>query len=137
VSLYLLDTNICIYYLKGEFDIDRRIREVGLDNCSISEITVAELKFGAANSTRIEENSKTVESFIDGISVLPIFSSLDFYARQKAKLRKHGLMIDVFDLLIGASAVAHSMILVTRNIKHFERIEGIRIENWIENERKV
>jgi len=53
---YLLDTNICIYYLKGRFDLNRKIENIGIENCFISEITVAELKFGAENSERKEYN---------------------------------------------------------------------------------
>jgi len=55
---------------------------------------------------------------------------LDSYAQEKARLRKQGTPLDDFDLLIGASAVANNLILVTNNVKHFERIEGITIENW-------
>jgi tRNA(fMet)-specific endonuclease VapC len=56
---YLLDTNICIYFLKGQFNINKKLKSVGVDNCFISEITVAELKFGAENS--IEKEKKRIE----------------------------------------------------------------------------
>jgi tRNA(fMet)-specific endonuclease VapC len=77
VSKYLLDTNICIYFLKGQYELDVKIEEAGLENCYLSEITVAELKFGAENSTRKEENRKTVEAFIPKFTILPIYSCLD------------------------------------------------------------
>jgi tRNA(fMet)-specific endonuclease VapC len=65
------------------------------------------------------------------LGILPIFNSLDLYAKQKARLRKIGNMIDDFDLLIGCSAIKNGLILVTNNENHFDRIENIKIENWI------
>lgn len=129
---YLLDTNICIYYFKGLYNLDRKFKEIGISNCSISEITIAELKFGVenSNSTKKEENRKVVQSFINSINVIPIFLSLDIYAVEKSRLRKQGFVIDEFDLLIGSSAIASNSILVTKNIKHFEKLNGIKIENW-------
>lgn len=128
---YLLDTNICIYYLKDKFNIKKRIEEVGLSNCTISELTIAELKFGIENSEKKEKNKGTIEEFINSISIVPLISSFDFYAKEKVRLRKQGKIIDEFDLLIGCTAVANNMILVTNNEDHFNRIKDIKIENWI------
>jgi tRNA(fMet)-specific endonuclease VapC len=64
---YLLDTNICIYYLKGLFNLDKKIKSIGLKNCFISEITVAELKFGVENSENKKVNKKVVEEFISSM----------------------------------------------------------------------
>jgi tRNA(fMet)-specific endonuclease VapC len=61
---YLLDTNICIYFIKGQFELNKKIAEVGEQNCFISEITVAELKYGVENSKTIEVMRKIVEAFI-------------------------------------------------------------------------
>ena len=104
--------------------------EVGEHNCFISEITVAELKFGVENSKTIEAMSKVVEAFIPKFAVLPIYNSLDIYAKEKAKLRRQGLLIDDFDILIGATAVANGMIMVTNNIEHLGRLDNIIIEDW-------
>ncbi|MCB1157188.1 MAG: hypothetical protein H7A25_14335 [Leptospiraceae bacterium] len=57
---------------------------------------------------------------------------MELFAKEKARLEKAGTRLDVIDLLIGCSAIANKMILVTRNGKHFERIQGIQIENWID-----
>ncbi|MFO7827097.1 MAG: type II toxin-antitoxin system VapC family toxin [Bacteroidales bacterium] len=128
----MLDTNICIYFLKGQFNIDKKLKSVGVENCFISEITVAELKFGAENSVQKEKNRKVIENFIDSIQILPIISCLDTYAKEKARLRKKGLTIDEFDLLIGSSSIENNMVLVTRNVKHFSRLKNCTIENWID-----
>ena len=70
---------------------------------------------------------------VSSIQIVPIMGSLDIYAKEKARLKKKGQLIDDFDLLIGSSAIANEMVLVTRNVKHFNRISGINIENWADN----
>lgn len=75
---------------------------------------------------------KEVESFISQFTVLPIYGSLLMFAELQSTLRSQGLLIDDFDLLIGASAVANDLILVTENVKHLERIPHLKIENWID-----
>ena len=130
MTKYLLDTNICIYFLKGQFELDSKIKEIGLENCFISEITVAELKFGAEKSQRVEQNRKVVSRFIDQMSILPIYSSIDFYAQEKIRLQKQGTPIDEFDLLIGATAISNDLVLVTNNTKHFNRLTDIQLEDW-------
>lgn len=132
MNQYLLDTNICIYYLKGLHNLHQKIENIQLSNCYISEITIAELKFGVenSNSSRKQENRQVVENFIDSINILPIISCLDFYAIEKVRLRKNGTPIDEFDLLIGSSAVVNNLIVVTNNEKHFNKISRIEIENW-------
>lgn len=129
---YLLDTDICIYFIKGLHNLDKKILNIGIDNCFISEITIAELKFGVENSKQKEKNRKTIEKFINSIGIIPIISCLDVYAKEKARLRKQGTVVDEFDLLIGSSAIANNMSLVTRNTKHFKRFKGVSLENWID-----
>jgi tRNA(fMet)-specific endonuclease VapC len=127
---YLLDTNICIYFLKGKFGLIEKIEKVGFENFYISEITLAELKFGAEKSEYPSKNHKTIQDFADKVKLIPIFKAIDTYAKEKARLRKKGNVVDDFDLLIGASAIVNEMILVTNNEKHFDKIKGIKIENW-------
>jgi tRNA(fMet)-specific endonuclease VapC len=127
---YLLDTNICIYFLKGLFELNKKIEEAGEQNCFICEITVAELKYGVENSKNVEEMRKIVEAFIQKFFVILIYNALDIYAKEKAKLRKQGLMIDDFDILIGSTSVANDMIMVTNNVAHLSRLDNIIIEDW-------
>ena len=133
---YLLDTNICIFFIKGQYHLDKKIAEVGKQNCFISEMTVAELKYGVENSKTIEEMRVIVEAFIPKFSVVPIYNSLDIYAKEKSKLRKQGLLIDDFDILIGATAVTFEMVMVTNNVAHLSRLENITIEDWTKHSEK-
>jgi len=130
LNLYLLDTNICIYYIKGLHDLKSKFQEVDPDNCFISEITLAELKFGVAKSQAKKKNQKVLENFLSGIQILPIFPALDIYAEEKARLQKTGKIIDDFDLLIETTAVSFDLVMVTNNTNHFNRIKDIKLEDW-------
>lgn len=128
---YLLDTNTCIFFLKGKLSLDEIIKDKGLENCFISEITVAELRFGPENSDNPAKSNKAVDSFISGIAIIPIFGSIKRYAKEKVRLRKAGTPAnDEFDLLIGVTAVENKLTLVTDNSKHFTSIAGLKLENW-------
>jgi tRNA(fMet)-specific endonuclease VapC len=127
---YLLDTNICVYFLNGKFNLDQKIDKAGFENCCASEITIAELKYGVEKSTQKERNRKTLETFQDKFDVIPIFPALDIYAKEKSRLKTKGKILDDFDLLIGASAIFNNLTLVTRNVSDFDRLSGIQIEDW-------
>ncbi len=130
---YLLDTNICIFYIKGMFQLNEKLDKQDTENHFISEITLAELKFGVENSEKKEKNQKALDNFLVGVTVIPIFHAIDLYAKEKARLRKVGINIDDFDLLIGATSVTNNLIMVTNNVGHFRHIKGIRIEDWTVN----
>ncbi len=129
---YLLDTNICIYYFKGLFGLKEKIEKIGFENFAISEITLAELIYGAEKSQKVEKNLKVVEDFADKIEILPILTSLRIYGKEKARLKSIGKIIGDLDLFIGSTEIVNNMILATRNTREFERLEGIVIENWID-----
>ena len=129
---YLLDTNICIFYMRGQFDLNKKMASVGFSNCYISEITLAELKYGAECSNKVSANKAVIADFSKEINVLPVFDCFDVYAQEKARLRKEGVLIDDFDLLIASTAIFHKLRLVTDNVKHFDRVERLVLENWIE-----
>ena len=116
--------------MKGKFDLETKFDKVLTENCFISEMTLAELKFGVEKSERPEKNRKVLDNFLSGVQILPIFHSLDLYAKEKARLQKEGTPIDDFDLLIGVTAVFHKLTMVTNNTNHFRRIKGIKLEDW-------
>lgn len=80
----------------------------------------------------MNRNLKVVEGFADKIEVLPILPCLSVYGKEKAKLKTQGTPIGDLDLFIGSTAIVYDMVMVTRNLREFERIEAIRIENWID-----
>ena len=127
---YLLDTNICAYFFNGQFSLIEKIREIRFENCVVSEITIAELKYGIAKSTKKKKNQHVLDTFQAKIEVLPIFPALDIYATEKARLKTKGKMLDDFDLLIGSTAIFNNLTLVTKNISDFNRLDGIVIEDW-------
>ncbi len=128
---YLLDTNICIHFLRGKYGLIEKFEQLGAENFTISEITLAELVFGAENSKYPQKNLDLIELFANQVVVLPIFSAIYLYGKEKARLRSRGLQISDFDLLIGCTAIENDLIMVTENLKEFQRISGIRIENWV------
>ena len=128
---YLLDTNICIFFLRGLLDYKIIINDKGLENCYISEITVFELKFGAEKSNNPKKSHVAVDRFIQGLSIIPIYGCAKRYAEEKVRLRKNGTPLhDEFDLLIGVTAIENQLTLVTDNLKDFKNLEGLKVENW-------
>jgi len=129
---YQLDTDICVAYMRGKYDLNKKVMEIGgFDRCVISEITLAELMYGAEASRNVAENMHVVEELAHNVKVASVFNSLPVYAKEKARLQKMGQLISDFDLLIGCTAIANDLILVTGNEQHFQRLNGITIENWI------
>ena len=100
---YLLGTNICAYFLNRRFNLEAKIEEAGIENCVLSEITIAELKYGVEKTTHKEKNRKTLEVFQTKFDIIPVFPApaLDICAIEKARLKTKGKILDDFDLLIG------------------------------------
>ena len=128
---YLLDTNVWIHLSKGRYGVDSRIREAGIGNCAISEISLLELLYGAECSDGKDSAMRWIDALGRNVEVIPIGGALRTFAFQKARLRREGNMIDDFDLLIAATAMAGDYILVTENTRHFDRFDGLRLENWV------
>ncbi|MBN2533975.1 MAG: type II toxin-antitoxin system VapC family toxin [Spirochaetales bacterium] len=130
--MYLLDTNICIYTIKRKHDsLLKRIHNNLEKKIFISTLSVAELEFGVSNSNYPEKNRIALLEF------LAIFDLLQFddkdaivYGKIKTKLRKKGNIIGPIDLLLAAQAVSKNLIFVTNNIKEFQRIDNLCIEDW-------
>ncbi len=128
---YLLDSNICIHFLRGKFNIYDKLLEIGIENCAISEITLAELTYGAEKSNNTNKNLKLIENFTNQLDILPILNVIPIYAKEKVRLQNLGRMISDFDLLIGSTCVANDLIMVTENTHEFSRILNLKIENWV------
>jgi tRNA(fMet)-specific endonuclease VapC len=134
--MYLLDSNIYIHFLKNDIKVVDKLHEVDFINCYLSEITILELLYGVANSNSTKKDANKLklklleESFDDRI--LPIRLTFESFSIQKTYLRKLGTPISDFDLLIGCTALVQDLTLVSRNVKEMQRIEGIKLENWID-----
>src|SRR5659263_304480 len=129
--MYLIP-NICIHYFKGQFELKSKIERIGFKSFAISEITLAELIYGAEKSLRKAENMKVVEAFTDKITIIPIIDSIWVYGKEKARLKLKGAIISDLDLFIGATAIINDMLLVTRNVRELERLENIKLENCMD-----
>lgn len=129
---YLLDTSIVVFLFRGKYNIGQHLRTIDADQCFVSDVTIAELTYGAYHSDRVEWNLQMIESFKNIVTIIPFSDAINEYGRQKDRLVRDGVMIEDFDLLIGCTAVAQNMIMVTDNVRHFSRIEGITLENWVD-----
>jgi tRNA(fMet)-specific endonuclease VapC len=129
---YLLDTNIIVFWIKGRYQIAEKINSVGLSNCLISEVSVAELKFGVECSPGdlIQAKRTRLENLLSRLEIIPFAVAINIYAQEKARLKLAGEIIPDFDLLIGATAIACEMTMVSNNSKHLSRMQGIEIEDW-------
>lgn len=126
---YLLDTNVLISMFKDQHGIRNRIREVGFESCAISELTLAELYVGMYKGKNPRQK-KEVEFVRNNFIILPDSPALETYARIRAELELKGQKIDTIDCLIGSTAIINDLVVVTHNTKHFERIPGIKLEDW-------
>jgi len=128
-----LDTDICVYLLNGDERIRGKVRKIGLYSVSICNATLGELYFGAYCSKRVEANIKKIHAFAGNVGTYSDSQeSSEIFGRFKADLKNKGQMIEDFDLLIASIAQANNCVLVTNNRSHFERMEGLAIENWLD-----
>lgn len=128
---YLLDTDIVVFFLRGQKGIAQQLAALAPESIYISEVTVAELEYGNRCSGRYEENEELLNRFVSSVNVIPFSDAIRLYAKERYRLRRAGLSIEDFDLLIGCTSVARGLRMVTNNQKHYSRIEGILIEDWI------
>ena len=133
---YLLDTNICIAILRKNSEIADILAKIAISQCYISEITLIELKvgeiLGKAKAPQGKFINQHIDEFVSRLTILPISTTIDFFAEEKVRLQLAGTPAhNNFDLLIGCTAVVNDMTMVTDNIKDFKNIRGIKTENWI------
>ena len=129
---YMLDTNIIAYARNNRQEVVlEKFREHDRFDMCISAITLAELEYGIANSSRPLQNRLGLMAFLTGIEVLDFDAEAAMeYGLIRAQLKQQGTPIGANDLLIAAHAKSRGLTLITNNTKEFERIEGLSIENW-------
>ena len=128
---FLLDTDICVFWLRGHEPVRKHLTTINPATIAISVITLAELRYGADCSARPAGNHRAVDDFISALMLLGIDpETAGAFGKIKAQLRKEGNLIEDFDLLIAATAQMHNLTLVTNNWSHFSRIPDLRLQNW-------
>jgi tRNA(fMet)-specific endonuclease VapC len=128
---FLIDTDIVIYSLKKiDIVIDNFRKHLDAPKY-LSVVTYGELVFGARKSKNVEKNLATVHRIAELFPIIDISPAImETFGTLKAVLQKRGTAVDDMDLLIAATAMTHSLMLVTNNEKHFRRIKGLEMVNW-------
>jgi len=128
----MLDTNIVIYTIKNR---PQKVREAFKQHdgqMAISAVTMGELIFGAERSTQVERNLSDIEGLAARLEVMPFdHHAAEHFGQLRAELYREGCPIGPYDMMIAGHARAKGLILVTNNTREFERVPGLRIENWV------
>lgn len=130
---YLLDTNIFIAALKAHPAVRVRLEHIPAAALILSPVVLGELETGVEKSTHIERNRAQLATVVAGLELVPLDAAASrAYARIRADLERKGTPIGANDLWIAAQALALDATLVTDNVREFSRVEGLRVENWLE-----
>lgn len=133
----LLDTDTVIFLLKDNAEVQKNLRLHIHDPIKISVVSIMELYYGAYKSANTTANIATVRRLETALDVLPVGLEVgSIFGSVKAGLEKAGTPLDDLDLIIASTALAHNLRLVTNNMKHFRRIKGLRLSNWVTNPRE-
>lgn len=128
----MLDTNSWIEYFKNRNGVADHVDALPRTQLCVSEITVAELIYGAYNSKNFEKHYREAMWLKNNIEIYPISDALDDYGDIRFATKRKGNPIGQFDLLIGATARHYGLTVVTDNLKDFSPMPGVKIENWVE-----
>ena len=130
---YLIDTDIIIFGITGNQKVQQRISEKEAISKAISIITYGELLYGAKKSSQTDKNSAIIYRLAEIFPIIGISRAvIEAFADVKLSLEKQGDKLADLDLLIAATALSLNYTLVTNNIKHYKRIKGLKLENWME-----
>ena len=137
--LYLMDTDTCSYAIRyAGATLDARLAAAKAGSLVVSAVTRAELVFGLEKRANPRTLSRLVHGFLDRVAALPWdAAAADRFAELRAKLERDGTPIGVFDTMIAGHALALKATLVTNNRKHFQKVKGLKIENWVEETPRV
>ena len=126
----LLDTDTCIGLLKGDDAVVAAWRSC-VDQCALPSMVVGELYYGAFKSTVRDEEVKRVDRFVDIFpEIRPSRRTMRKFGEIKAALESKGTRLADADIIIASIAVEEGLALVTGNVRHYDRVEGLAIENW-------
>ena len=130
---FLLDTDTCIYLIKKKPpSVIEKLRACQAGDVGISAVTVAELRYGASKSQRVQQNHEALDLFLAPFEVVTFDeTAAAAYGGIRAQLEKAGQPIGPLDMLIAAHANSLSVTLVTNNVGEFKRVKGLKVETWI------
>lgn len=128
---YMLDTNTVIFVLKNKPDFLRQRFNEQHGRLSISSVVLSELVYGAENSTKVDANMRSIEGFTARLDVLPFEDAAAHHTgRIRAQLRQSGTPIGSYDAMIAGHARSMGLTVVTNNVREFERVPGLQVEDW-------
>jgi len=129
---YFLDTNTCIYLLKGSYpELTEKILAQHPLSVKIPAMVQAELYAGANQSSEPARTKSAIDGFLEPFEIVGFDSKAALvFGEIRANLNRASVKVGPYDLIIAATVMAHDGILVTNNVKEFSRIEGLEIENW-------
>jgi len=131
--MYLLDTNVCVYFMKNTYPaLTRQFMSYDPSELLISSITVFELEYGAAKSRWGEKTHNNMLLFLAPFTILP-FTEDDAFAAGKVRgvLESKGQTIGSYDLLIASQGLVRNLTVITHNTREFNRVSGLRVEDWV------
>lgn len=130
---YMLDTNICIYIIKQKPEqVIKRFDSLKPGDVCLSAVTVSELYAGVEKSAIPDKNRDALERFLTPVDIYDYgIEEAEIYGRIRAALEKAGTSIGPYDLMIAAHCISRDCVLVTNNMREFERVPGLKVENWL------
>jgi tRNA(fMet)-specific endonuclease VapC len=130
--MFLLDTDMVIYSLKGNEAVKQNLRTHINDPIKITVVTLMELYYGAYKSQKVTANLARLKMIERNMEIISSDEkSAEIFGMIKADLENRGIPLDDFDIMIASCALVHNLTLVTNNIKHFKRIDGLKLTNWM------
>lgn len=133
MKAYLLDTNICIYLIKQHPpEVLQRFQQIQIQQLHIPTVSIFELYYGIAKNNSQQRNLSALDNFIAPLTVVDFsLEAARKAASIRATLEKQGNTIGAYDIQVAAVALSLNMILLTNNTLEFERVEGLKLENWV------
>ncbi len=127
---YLIDTDWVIHHLNNHTAVVERLQALQPEGLGLSVVALAELYEGVSYSRDPEESERKLNDFLDSVNIVGLDEqTARIFGRERGRLRRAGQIIGDMDLLIAATALQYDFILLSNNRRHFERIEGLRIES--------
>ena len=129
---YILDSDTWIEFFRHRGGVDIHIAKTPVDQIFASEVTIAELTYGALHSKAVERHLQEPKEIEETFTVLPLVNWARDYAEIRQSLVSQGMIVGDFDIIIGVTARQYGLTVVTHNIKHFEKMPGVQCVDWVE-----